>query len=447
MNNKEICLKMINTKKVNLQKKNKKNSKKYLTDKDNSFKSETFYNEDDGNFSLSNITDINNDENKITLKNNIKSKTIRSKIKNIIKKTKNSKKVVLKTDSVKSNMKKGYETLIENFLENDFNEYKSSETYNQKQYTFDFQNQKEELKSFLKENGFVVVTNIIDKNKIEEYQNRFFDLIAKLSGDQVTGSDIRNYTPFKRNFFVMKGGMIQYIAHTQLQWDLRLEYSNVFKNIWGCENLKTSMDGMYLSCYHSNSKQQRLNIAKIEKNSRLHTDQHPTKDFVWSYQGFANLWDADDESGGLVVIPKSNLYHKQYFIGKKAHKGDWYMFSDEEKQYDPRLFNINCLKVNAKAGDFVLWDSRTFHSFLEPRKQTFRLVCYICQIPSSKVSSSNQLRRKKAFEERRTTSHHPNEFRIFPKFPRFIDKEHDLENKVTNLHKGLILSDLHRELI
>ncbi len=52
------------------------------------------------------------------------------------------------------------------------------------------------------------------------------------------------------------------------------------------------------------------NYKKVEPNSFLHTDQSPTKNFVWSYQGIMSLTNSDEDGGGFVVVPKTHLYHR-----------------------------------------------------------------------------------------------------------------------------------------
>jgi predicted 2-oxoglutarate/Fe(II)-dependent dioxygenase YbiX len=45
----------------------------------------------------------------------------------------------------------------------------------------------------------------------------------------------------------------------------------------------------------------------------------------------------------------------------------------------------NTIKVNSKAGDFILFDSRTFHCNTVPMTKTLRVCTYICMLPADKV--------------------------------------------------------------
>lgn len=90
----------------------------------------------------------------------------------------------------------------------------------------------------------------------------------------------KNYPP------VLHGGMIQYIGHSKPQWELRKLCKPIFQKIWGCQNVKSSFDGL---CFMNGIR----NYKIVENNSFLHSDQSPTKNFLWSYQGIMALTDDD----------------------------------------------------------------------------------------------------------------------------------------------------------
>lgn len=75
----------------------------------------------------------------------------------------------------------------------------------------------------------------------------------------------------------------------------------------------------------------------------------------------------------------------------------------------------NHIKVNTKAGDFILFDSRTFHCNAVPKTKTLRVCTYICMLPTKKIVPQILELRQLAFKNKRTTSHHPGSgFRTFP---------------------------------
>jgi hypothetical protein len=86
--------------------------------------------------------------------------------------------------------------------------------------------------------------------------------------------------------------------------------------------------------------------------------------------------------------------------------------------------------VNSQAGDFILFDSRTFHCNTVPTNKTLRICTYICMLPSSKIPECIQTKRKQAIKNKRTTNHHPGDgFKMFPVAPRFLeDRKRFTEN-------------------
>lgn len=154
--------------------------------------------------------------------------------------------------------------------------------------------------------------------------------------------------------------------------------------------------------------------------SFVHTDQAPNKNYFWCVQGLVNLMENGDEDGGLVIIPKTHTKHQKFFKKLKQEKGtsDWYLFSDKEKEDE--IFE-GAIKICGEAGDFMMWDSRTFHCNTIPTSPKIGRACvYICQIPKSKVNEKTRAKRKNAWEKRRCTSHYPgnDSFKMFPVLPR-----------------------------
>jgi hypothetical protein len=100
-------------------------------------------------------------------------------------------------------------------------------------------------------------------------------------------------------------------------------------------------------------------------------------------------------------------------------KKNWYKFEDEEKEKEPLT---NCFKVDSQAGDFILFDSRTFHCNTIPTKEVLRVCTYICMLPTEHVPEKTRGLRDLAVKNKRVSNHHPGDgFRTFPVEPRFLD--------------------------
>lgn len=97
--------------------------------------------------------------------------------------------------------------------------------------------------------------------------------------------------------------MIQYIGHSQIQWDMRKRCKPIFEKLWKTNDLKTSFDGF---CFMNGVR----NYKPREDNSFMHCDQAPCKNYLWSYQGLVSLTDSGPDAGGFVVVPRSHRYHR-----------------------------------------------------------------------------------------------------------------------------------------
>jgi len=149
-------------------------------------------------------------------------------------------------------------------------------------------------------------------------------------------------------------------------------------------------------------------------NSFLHCDQAPINKGIWSYQGVLTLTNSGKDEGGFVVCPRTNLIHQKYFADKGMAnvKKNWYKFEDEEKEHEPLT---NCFKVDSEAGDFILFDSRTFHCNTIPTKEVLRVCTYICMLPTEHVPEKTRGLRELAVKNKRVSNHHPGDgFRTFP---------------------------------
>ena len=122
---------------------------------------------------------------------------------------------------------------------------------------------------------------------------------------------------------MLHGGMIQYIGHSQFQWDIREKCTPLFAKLWDVDQkeLATSMDGF---CFMNGVRK----YMKKPFDSFLHSDQSPLKDKIWSYQGACCLTDNEEDAGGFVCVPESHLIHREFFkknydLKEKKFKDDW----------------------------------------------------------------------------------------------------------------------------
>jgi hypothetical protein len=289
-------------------------------------------------------------------------------------------------------------------------------------YRFDILNPN--WKGFLYENGFVVISNVVAGDSAAKYVQRLWLDIEELSDGKVNQCDMKSRTKASNYPFMMHGGMIQYLGHSQLQWDIREICAPVFANLYNVkpDELSSSFDGL---CFMDGVRQYR---ARSDIDF-IHVDQSPNRKEFGSIQGFLNLVDNGPLDGGFVCVPGSQSYPEFFNDKNITHTDDWYLFSAEDKTSDP-MFEQS-MKICCAAGDFVLWDSRTWHCNTVPKSQTLRACVYVCMLPKTCVSARSKLKRAKAVIEGRVSSHHPDRVVIFPKKPRWCnDKTYDLVIKI-----------------
>lgn len=272
----------------------------------------------------------------------------------------------------------------------------------------------------LRREGYAVIRGAIPRERAAQYVEGMWGIMEALGTvrrDQPAGWRRSGSWPA-----MLHGGMIQYLGHTQLQWEARAECAPIFARYYGCapESLATSFDGL---CFmHGARRYQRAG----DLVGFLHTDQSPLRRGEWSIQGLLSVADGGPEDGGLVVVPGSHLEHEAFFLDHPAggrhpaggQKGDWYLLTERERA----RYSDRARKVCMEAGDLALWDSRALHCNAVPtRAGAIRACVYACMLPQERVSAAVRAKRRQAWIDRRVSCHHPGDgFRLFPVLPRFV---------------------------
>lgn len=236
--------------------------------------------------------------------------------------------------------------------------------------------EEENWKKYLKDNGFVVISGYLSSEECLKAVDRLWDTMVLLSEGKLSKEDTSTHSKSENYPFNLHGGMIQYLGHSQIQWDLRKRCKLVYEKLWGTSDLSCSFDGL---CFMNGKRK----YAYTAPDSFLHTDQAPMKTYFWCYQGLINLVDCGPDSGGFVVIPRSHLKHKDYFKENNltGYK-NWYVVPEHHKNKPPFL---PVEKLVLKAGDFVVWDGRTFHCNTTSNNDDMRICTYVAMIPYKAV--------------------------------------------------------------
>ena len=87
-------------------------------------------------------------------------------------------------------------------------------------------------KNHLKEHGFVVIANYLQPEECEQAMGKFWLMIEKLSGGKIHRNDVESQKDVDNYYPMSRGGMISYIGHSQIQWDLRKRCRPIFEELW-----------------------------------------------------------------------------------------------------------------------------------------------------------------------------------------------------------------------
>lgn len=235
--------------------------------------------------------------------------------------------------------------------------------------------------------GYCIIPNILSNDEVIEAK-RLFDNWQKtiLNHDKVHNT-------------IDPHGIYKYhqAGHQEHAWYIRTcpKVIEAYKKLWNCEELVVSFDG---SCYIPQ------NLKKSD-NIWTHTDQAPNSKGLKCYQGFVSLTSNKERT--LIVYEGSHNYHEKYFEEKNIKSSKNWQLIDHETL---SRMSVQKKTLDVPAGALVLWDSRTFHQnqYGTPGSEE-RMVQYVCYLPKNdkKNTKSQQEKRKKYFDEMRTTSHWP----------------------------------------
>jgi len=299
---------------------------------------------------------------------------------------------------------------------------------------FDIETEFPSVLEYLEEYGYVRIKSVINHDEILHARSLFWDWMESLG----TGINRENPNTWDDDKwpFTMKGILSEWgIGQSELMWFLRERplVQKIFSMIWGTPDLISSFDGLGVFRPHH------LNQKWRTEGGWWHVDQNGFyKKGRKCFQGLVTLYDSDEISGSLCVIPSSNKKHDDYFrkdeISVGDRKGDFIMIpSDHMVKY----FSYNKpAMIGALAGDFIVWDSRTVHcnfpgtgmnsSIMNQKEKSnnidlLRLVGYISMMPRDLCSKDVLQSRRSGVDRNITTSHWANEWKP-KKPPRWVKK-------------------------
>jgi ectoine hydroxylase-related dioxygenase (phytanoyl-CoA dioxygenase family) len=255
----------------------------------------------------------------------------------------------------------------------------------------------EAVKMAMATNGYAIIENALSPAQVATAKQYFTEW---LSANPQLKEKHRKIDPH---------GIFKFaeVGHQRHAWYLKTleEVQAPFRALWGTDELTTGFDG---SCWIPSDYSGKDKIW-------THTDQAPDTKGLVCIQGFVALTSNVERT--LVVYEGSHLLHESYMKEKNiTGKKNWELI---EHTYLARIADRKkVLKISA--GSLVLWDSRTFHQNQYGKVGEERMVQYVCFLPKAHKSNSKsqQEKRIKYYNDRRTTSHWPYPLKVNGLQPR-----------------------------
>ena len=284
----------------------------------------------------------------------------------------------------------------------------------------------EGLKATILRHGFAIIPDVLDASECAEMNSGCWDFFEALTQEMPVPMQRDDDSTWITNFELYpKHGMLHQhwgIGHADYIWKVRQNSKvvDIFSKLWSCEpeDLLVSFDGASFGVPPEITKR-----GYYRNNRWYHFDQRLSDPRFQCVQSWVTANDVFEGDATLTVLEGSNT-QREFFASEfnmQSETKDWIKISDEHiSWFEERGCVVR--EIQCTAGSMVFWDSRTAHAGKEPLKvrdhQTFRNVVYLCYTPRELASQAMLKKKRKAYEENRTTSHWPHKPKLFPVKPR-----------------------------
>ena len=280
----------------------------------------------------------------------------------------------------------------------------------------------------LKEKGYCIIKDILTQTEIKDAYDEFHKWRTSIDNFDEIHKKVNPHSIYKYH----------QVGHQRHAWLIRTNKAiqDVFKTLWKTDELVVSFDG---ACYMPKE------LSKKD-NFWTHTDQSSIKKGLHCYQGFVSLTSNKERS--LVVYEGSHKIHEDYFkeMNLETNK-DWNVINTE---YIDKIKDTKRV-LDVPAGSLVIWDSRSFHQnqYGKPGSEE-RVVQYVSYLPKNnkKNTASMQTKRRKYFNEKRTTSHWAYPIKVNSLQPRTYGNKDLLidYSKLPNIRLDDLMDDINELL-
>jgi hypothetical protein len=263
---------------------------------------------------------------------------------------------------------------------------------------------------YLEEHGYVIVRNVASPEEVNRAMDLLWELLGKTGmqrNDPATWSDDR----FCKVGSIPSGILFNGVGQSDFLWYLRLlpKVKAAFQSVFNESDLICSFDGG--SVFRPWHAPDATPECKTRGGGWFHVDQGRALKGRCAVQGLVTLTDASAETGGFCVIPDSQKHHDRLIESSRLHSDVNFVHvsPDFDVLTHPQILPL------CRAGDLVLWDSRTIHCntpSLAPRPacptdRLLRAAGYICMVPTAWASPEVLGIRRDVFEFGETRNHWP----------------------------------------
>ncbi|CAF4230145.1 unnamed protein product [Rotaria sp. Silwood2] len=209
--------------------------------------------------------------------------------------------------------------------------------------------------AYLMENGYVVISDIMNQDEITENKDLLWKFLENVGDGTIQRNDPDTWSNGWPSFST-HGVISGYgIGQSDFLWNVRSnrKVKKVFAQLWNDQQLLVSFDGCGIF------RDWRYNPTWKTSGGWNHVDQNPKlKPDRCCIQGLVSLTDQNEKTGGLIVYPRTHLRFTELSdVTKNAN--DFVKVSDDHSIMNQGK-TLGKL-VHCRAGDLILWDSRTIH--------------------------------------------------------------------------------------
>jgi ectoine hydroxylase-related dioxygenase (phytanoyl-CoA dioxygenase family) len=272
----------------------------------------------------------------------------------------------------------------------------------------------EEQFQFFKHNGYVVVPNVLTKEKIQRTVDLIWEFEEKSPNDKSTWYK----KPLAEHQMpeLVNSGMVELYNHQYL-WDNRTHQKiyDAFVDIWGVEELWCSIDRCNIN-FPVTDDHQFEGFIHWDVDTSL--DPAPT-----NVQGILYLTDTDEEMGGLNVIPELFRDLPEWKKTQPSDRDPWH----------PDYTGYTPTKVTLKAGDLLIFNVLQAHGLRPNVSNEACISQYISMFPAQPQNESLTQWRETQWRDRVIP-----EGIAFPGDPRNLEQTKFKQAELTTLGEKLL---------